>query len=139
MTFVLSAFQLTIFFTAFALIFFYLANIIKKPNKRMVEGKEIIFLIAIAYLVLAHFSMFISLGQALDENYTAPCENLVNQSEAINATTTQYTYYDSCAATAVPAGSSALVVIFTWLLFVGIFGIFLALIVWTAKLALRFI
>lgn len=138
MSFVITAWQLTLFFIAISVFFFYLSSITDKPRRRMVEGKEILFLIGLAYIVLAHYAMFISIGQAYDENYQSPCENLINQTNTTNNVTT-YTYFDSCDTRTPPGGSSALVVIYTWLLFVGLFGLFLAVLVYMVKFAQRFV
>ena len=164
MSFVGSAWTLTIFFILLSALCFYLSYTTPKTKKRMIEAKEILFLAGLAYLLLAHFAMFVSIGQSLDENYEAPCEWLVNQTQDIyqygdnytayhwdyispeiedcpnedNLTdidcvklfhqNTTYSYYDSCATRDTPASATALVVVFTWLLFALFFSIMMAVI-----------
>ena len=154
MSFVGSAWTLTIFFILLSALCFYLSYTTPKTKKRMIEAKEILFLAGLAYLLLAHFAMFVSIGQSLDENYQAPCEWLVNQTKDIyqygdnytayhwdytnpNPSTndvnvfhqnTTYSYFDSCATRDTPASATALVVVFTWLLFALFFSIMMAVI-----------
>ena len=138
MSFVITAWHLTLFLGLVGLLFLFLSSRAERGKKRMVQGKEILFLIGIAYIALAHFSMFVSIGQALDEEYQAPCEWVISN-ETISGNVTTYAYNDTCASIAAPGGSSALVVIFTWLLYCGAFGVLLLLIVHAANIARRFV
>jgi len=137
---------------------FYLSG--REPRRKgVIDTKWLLFAGGLAYLILSHFAIFIAIGQGLDENYEAPCEWLLNHSEetyiygnnftdyhweytndpSASLTNEAFlfhknitnTYYDTCAGDSAPAGSSALVVTFTWLFYIltviTIFGIIIQL------------
>ena len=167
MSFAPSAWTLTIFFFLISLITFFLSYKTVKTRKRFIDTKEVLFIVALAYLLLAHFAMFVSIGESLDDSISAPCENVLNSTsiyfvygdnytgyhwdyetappvcnnptatECINLFHTEesYTYVDSCADRTITASSSALVVVFTWLLFAIFFSIMFMVIAYLTRFA----
>jgi len=95
---------------------FYLSA--RTPASRsVINVKWLLFAGALCYLVLSHFGIYIAIGQGLDENYQAPCTWLL-QNETTDGNLTTYAYADTCADVTAPEGSTALVVVFTWLFFI---------------------
>lgn len=168
MSFVGSAAFFAVWLLAIGILFLVASFREPARDKGVLQMKRLLFLFAIGYIVLSHYAVLIAIGQSLDENYEAPCEWKINKTTELykygnNFTgyhwdydagtapdgpqtdaylfhkNTTYTYFDTCATRTAPEGSSALVVIFTWMLFVLAFASVFAVIIYLVNVARRFV
>lgn len=86
---VIEAYLMSFFLVLFAFGFLYVAS------KETKDIKNLLIVVAIAYIFLAHIGVMVGLGISTEEAVSAPCENVINTTTTSGNTTT-YTYMDSC-------------------------------------------
>lgn len=107
---------------------------IKTPQTSRFGFKSILLIFGFTYLLFAQWSAYAALGLSLSETYTAPCENLLNQTFThVNVThqgTTEHTdqvvdyhYIDSCATRTTPEVVTNIFVVFSYLMIAELIGI----------------
>jgi hypothetical protein len=96
----------------------------KKGIKAVFSPKLALFLFGLLYLSMAHFSVYSALGLNVEYGWDAPCENVVANSTDISATVTAYEYTDSCLSRTTPPISETVFTLFTWILWIDFFAIF---------------
>lgn len=137
MTFETGVYILSGFLFLFGVVFLYAASQTPPPKKNtltrinhVINTRHMLALFGLIYLGLSHFGVYAGLGYGIEYTNLAPCENVIVNSTDVNATTSIYSYADSCASRTTPEATQNLFVIMTWMIVVLFLAVMVAAFVW---------
>lgn len=120
----------SVFLLLYAVIYFVVSKYVSSGSKSLIKDPGVYFKVfGFLFACMSLIFFVIGLGQSVAFVNQSPCENIVNSSIVINSSHTSYTYVDSCVDRDVPKSIERLYVITSYLLYLQIIFLIIALFV----------
>lgn len=137
-SFEFGAYAMSLFLTVYGFLFIYLST--QEPpasNKNWFTGKVLFAGLALVYLGVAHFTVYMALNYNIEYGNQPACENVVNTSNYLSSTVTQYTWINTCDGRDVPAATTTLFTAYSWILWMNLMLLMLGSIILTLRWVTR--
>lgn len=120
----------SVFLLLYAVIYFFVSGYVSNGNKNLIKDPGVYFKVfGFLFACMSLVFFVIGLGQSVAFVNQAPCENVVNTTISVNSSLTTYTYVDSCVDRDVPKSLERLYIITSYLLYLQIIFLIIALFV----------
>lgn len=118
-TFEVSAYVFAAFLFAYGLVFLHLSKTTGGGEAKFLSIPTFLFMFAILYFGLSHFSMYAAMVYDSEYSLTPACEYVPSNSTTTGLVTT-YAFVNTCEGDTYPEGQVALIQGFSWVLYLDL-------------------